>query len=226
MITARIKADDVIEMLNNSIKYTQSFATELRKNKKVLNEKVGDESIQAFYDYLDNLAMLHPGMLHHVYEWGQVGNPAGRLFELGLSINGTSAVIDAQFLESFEPSPTSDVAFYDKAQIMESGDSVTVNEVDAQILFFEIDGVEYFRHGPIVIANPGGKETRGSFVKAFNEFYGKYFTEFHLRQIGFYKYFSSAKEYERYFKSATKGAASANGRKAALSWIMNAPGGN
>lgn len=225
MITARIKADNVIKMLENSIKYTNSFTSELKKNKALLNQKVGEESVEAFYDWLDSLARSHPGMLHHVYEWGQIGDPAGRLFELGLRINNTSAVVDAYFLESNVPSPTSDVAFYDKAQIMEDGDSVVINEVDADVLFFEIDGEEFFRKGPIFIANPGGRETRGSFVEAFNEFYTSYFTKVHLEAIKFYKYFSNPKEYEKYFASAVKGRSSANGRKAALSWINNAPGG-
>lgn len=226
MIKARIKADNVIKMLENSIKYTDSFTSELKRNKKVLNQKIGDESVEAFYDYLDNLASMHPGMLHHVYEWGQVGDPMGRLFELGLSVNNTSAVIDASFLESEVPSPTSDTAFYDKADVMESGEPVVVTEVEAKALFFEIDGEEVFRKGPIFISNPGGEATRGSFVRAFNEFYGKYFTEFHLKNIKFYKYFSNPREYEKYFSSAVKGkGASMVGRKAALSWIMNAPGG-
>lgn len=226
MITARIKADDLIKKLENSIKYTDAFTRELKRNKKILNKKVGEESTEAFYEYLDSLARSHPGMLHHVYEWGQIGDPFGRLYELSLGINGTSAVIDANFLESETPSPTSDVPFYDKADIMESGDSITISEVEADVLFFEMDGEEFFRHGPIVIANPGGREVRGSFVNAFNEFYERYFTEFHLKSIGFYKYFSSPKEYQRYFNSAVKGAPTIKGQKAALSWIMNAPGGS
>lgn len=226
MIYARIKGDEVIKMLKNSTKYTESFVTELKKNKVLLNEKVGEESVEAFYEWLDSLARVHPGMLHHVYEWGQVGDPFGRLFELGFSVNNTSTVVDAIFLESQIPSPTSDVPFYDKAEMMESGEPITINEVDADILFFEIDGEEYFRHGPIVIANPGGPDVRGSFVRAFNEFYGKYFTEVHLKAIGFYKYFSNPKEYSRYFSAAVKGGSpSSVGKKAALSWIMNAPGG-
>lgn len=226
MITARIKANDVIKMLENSVKYTDSFAKELKRNKTILNEKLGEESVEAFYEYLDSLARSHPGMFHHIYEWGQVGNPFGRLFELGFNANNTSAVVDAWFLESDSVSPTSREPFYDKAQVMEDGDSITITETEADALFFEINGEEFFRKGPIVIANPGGPETRGSFVRAFNEFYGSYFTEFHLKSIKFYKYFSNPKEYERYFSSAVKnGGSTAKGRLAALSWIMNAPGG-
>jgi hypothetical protein len=225
MITARIKGDNVIKMLKNSVEYTGSFASELKKNQDILNKKVGEESIDAFYDYLDGLARSHPGMLHHVYEWGNIGNPTERLFELTMTSNRTSAVIDAQFLESRVPSPTSTEPFYDKAEIMEDGRTVTINQVEADVLFFEIDGEEFFRSGPIIIANPGGEATRGSFLQAFDEFYGSYFTEVHLKAIRFYQYFANPKVFEKYFASATKGGASSKGRKAALSWIMNSPGG-
>jgi hypothetical protein len=226
MITARIKGDNVIKMLKNSVEYTGSFASELKKNQDILNKKVGEESIDAFYNYLDGLARSHPGMLHHVYEWGNIGNPTERLFELTMTSNRTSAVIDAQFLESRVPSPTSTEPFYDKAEIMEDGRTVTINQVEADVLFFEIDGEEFFRSGPIIIANPGGEATRGSFLQAFDEFYGSYFTEVHLKAIRFYQYFANPKVFEKYFASATKGGASSKGRKAALSWIMNSPGGN
>ena len=226
MITARIKGNDVIKMLKNSVEYTGAFASELRKNQDILNKKVGEESIDAFYEYLDGLARLHPGMLHHVYEWGQVGNPMGRLFDLTLSVNKTSAVVNAELLQSDIPSPTSTEPFYDKAQIMEDGSTVTINQVEADVLFFEIDGEEFFRSGPIVIANPGGEATRGSFLKAFDEFYGSYFTEVHLKAIRFYQYFANPRVFEKYFASATRGGASVKGRKAALSWIINAPGGS
>jgi hypothetical protein len=164
-------------------------------------------------------------MLHHVYEWGNVGNPTERLFELTMSVNKTSAVISADFLQSRIPSPTSTEPFYDKAQVMEDGQTVTINQVEADVLFFEIDGEEFFRSGPIVIANPGGEATRGSFLEAFDEFYRVYFTEVYLKAIRFYQYFSNPRAFEKYFASATKGGASAKGRKSALSWIMNAPGG-
>ena len=226
MITARIKGDNVIKMLKNSVEYTGSFASELKKNQDILNKKVGEESIDAFYNYLDGLARSHPGMLHHVYEWGNIGNPTERLFELTMTSNRTSAVIDAQFLESRVPSPTSTEPFYDKAEIMEDGRTVTINQVEADVLFFEIDGEEFFRSGPIIIANPGGEATRGSFLQAFDEFYGSYFTEVHLKAIRFYQYFANPKVFEKYFASATRGGASSKGRKAALSWIMNSPGGN
>jgi hypothetical protein len=224
MIRSRIKADDLIKKLNNTVKYSSGVVSELNKSKALLNQKVGSTSIAAFYDYLDGLARSHPGMLHHVYEWGEVGNPMERLYDLSLAINSTSAVIDADFLQSNTPSEDGGEPFYNKAIVMEEGIPVTINEKDAKALAFTIDGAEYFRVGPITIANPGGQATRGSFVQAFNEFYGVYFTEVYLPAIRFYDYFSNPKFYERYFASGAKGGGYSTGRSAALSWIAKAPG--
>lgn len=226
MISAKVNTDKLLSTLKNVVQYSDSFTTELKKNKKRIASNLANESIEVFYNYLDGLARSHPGMLHHVYEWGQVGNPGGRLFELTTAIRGNSAVVSADFLQSETTPPNSDQEFYDKATIMEEGIEVVINEVNAKALFFEVDGEEFFRTGPIVIANPGGAATRGSFVKAFNEFYTVYFSQVYLDSIGFYKHYSNPKEYSRKFKVAARsGNARGIGKQAALSWIAKGPGG-
>jgi hypothetical protein len=225
-IKVKFNGKNFIDTITNVKNYSQGFIDEAKKNQGKITEKIATTSIVTFYDYLDGLARSHPGMLHHVYEWGQIGDPFGRLYELSLSLQGKSAVVGASFLESNVPSPTSNVPFYDKANIMEEGIPVVVSEKDAQILFFEIDGQEFFRHGPIYIANPGGGATRGSFLRAFNEFYNIYFTKDYLNSIKFYDHFRGSKEYQKNVKAASKSKnAKSIGKAAALSWINNAPGG-
>jgi hypothetical protein len=108
---------------------------------------------------------------------------------------------------------------------MEEGITVQINEVSAQALFFQVDGEEFFRTGPIVIENPGGEQVRGSFVRVFEEFYNNYFDQVYLRSIRFYDHFTKSREFESGFNSAVRsGNASSIGRKTALSWIINAPG--
>ena len=226
MITTRLDTKSLMSTLKNVIQYSEGFTTEFKKNQSKISNKIADASIDIFYDYLDGLARSHPGMLHHVYEWGQVGNPTARLFELQSRVTGSKALITAEFLQSESLPPNGNQEFYDKATIMEEGIPVVINEVNAEALFFEVDGEEFFRTGPIVIANPGGSETRGSFVKAFNEFYGKYFTEIYLSAIGFYRHYSNPKEYSKRFRTAAKSRnARAIGKAVALSWIEKAPGG-
>lgn len=214
------------KMLNALIEYTDGFITETKAKQDTITSRISKASVDEFYDYMDQLARVNPGMLHHVYEWGRVGDPNSRLFELKRKLSKSTAVITADFLQSETPSNTSDQVFYDKAKIMEEGIPVVVQEVEAQALFFEIDGVEYFRAGPIVIENPGGPDVRGSFVKAFEEFYGRYFENVYLRAIRYYQYFMDAKPYEENFNAAMKSGDPRNiGKRTALSWVMNMPVG-
>lgn len=224
-VQVKFNPKKLVDTMNNIVNYSDGFIKELKNSESKLNKKVANTSINAFYDYLDGLARSHPGMLHHVYEWGQVGDPFGRLYELKMSVGGRSVSVDAEFLYSDTPSNDGSEPFYDKAFIMEEGIPVTVTEKDASALFFEIDGEEFFRHGPITIANPGGSATRGSFVKAFNEFYKDYFQNVYLSSIRFYNHFRNPKEYEKNIRIAAKNkAAYTLGKKVALSWIEKAPG--
>jgi hypothetical protein len=227
MIGVKFNAKDLMETLKNTVQYTEGFLKELKNQEPNIAKKVGDLSIEVFYEYLDSLARTHPGMLHHVYEWGQVGSSSDRLYELRQSFGRQSSTITVDFLDSNSVSSTGTQPFYDKARIMEEGIPVVVTEKEASVLFFEIDGEEFFRRGPIYIANPGGSETRGSFLKAFNEFYTKYFTQFYLESIGFYKHFSNPQEFSKNFRNAVKNSGSSRiGRQTALSWIEKSIGGN
>jgi hypothetical protein len=211
------------QTVTNIVDYSKGFVDSAKVNEKRLSIGISELSIDAFYEYLDGLARSHPGMLHHVYEWGQVGNPFSRLFELKTQVASRNVTISADFLYSDSISETSNEPFYNKAEVMEEGIPVVINEVQAKALFFEIDGEEFFRTGPIVIANPGGAATRGSFVKAFNEFYGVYFQEVFLKSIRFYDKMKNPKEYQKSIRSAAKGKnAYGLGKRAALSWIEGA----
>jgi len=154
-----------------------------------------------------------------------VGNPTARLVDLGVISSGRGSTITAEFLQSQTVKDGSKEPFYDKAEVMEEGIPVVIREKEAQALFFEIDGLEYFRMGPITVLNPGGAETRGGFVSVFEEFYNNYLTQVYLRAIKFYKHFESPKEYEKNFKSALKSTnATSIGKMTALSWISKLPG--
>jgi hypothetical protein len=227
MPKAKIESKKAMKVLNNLVAYTDGFLKETKAQEITVTSKIAKMSVDGFYEYLDQLARVNPGMLHHVYEWGRVGDSNSRLFELKKSISKNNVIITSEFLNSETPSDTSNQPFYEKARIMEEGIPVVIQEVEAQALFFEIDGVEYFRAGPIVIENPGGPEVRGSFVNQFEEFYNNYFDEVYLRAIRFYQYFMDAKPYEQNFNAAMKsGNALQRGRATALSWIQNMPVGD
>lgn len=225
MYSVYVDGRQAIKSIANAIKYTDAFAQEAKARESDAASRLADTSISAFYDYLDSLSRVNPDMLHHVYEWGQVGNPQGRLFELKKILAGGKAGIEAELSKSTSIRPGSNEPFEDKATIMEEGIPVTINEVNAQALFFEIDGEEFFRLGPITIPNPGGDAVRGSFVKAFQEFYNGYFDQVYLKSIRYYQHFANPKQYERNFASAVRGGNAASaGRYAAKSWVLSAPG--
>lgn len=223
-INVKFNPKQFVNTVNNIVNYSDGFISELKKSESKVSKKIAATSIEAFYDYLDGLARSHPGMLHHVYEWGQVGDPFARLFELTSNMNGKSVIVNAELLYSNEPTESGDI-FYDKASVMEEGTEVIIKEKDAQVLFFTDNGEEFFRQGPIVIANPGGAATRGSFVKAFNEFYNNYFETVYLSAIKFYDHFRNPKEYQRSIRVAAKSKNAYNlGKSVALSWVEKAPG--
>jgi hypothetical protein len=225
MLSANFNTKKFTKTLNNLIAYSDGYINEARSSKDKIAQKMAKISINAFYEYLDGLARAHPGMLHHVYEWGQVGNPMGRLYELSMKIKGESANVSAELLESSTVSENGTEPFYNKAEVMELGETIVVSEKDANALFFEIDGQEVFAKGPIVIANPGGEAVRGSFVSSFNEFYKTYFSEIYLRSIKFYRHLEKSDAYSRNIKSATKNSNPRNlGKSAAMQWIMTLPG--
>lgn len=227
MVSARIDAKDAMKVLNNVVEYSDGFIKQSKASESTVTKRLANISISGFYEYLDQLARVNPGMLHHVYEWGRVGDPNSRLFELKAALSKNNALITSDFLTSEVPSNTSNEPFYEKARVMEEGIPIVIEEVQAQALFFEVDGIEYFRTGPIVIENPGGPEVRGSFVQQFEEFYNVYLDKVYLSAIRFYQYFMDAKEYEVNFNGAMRSNnANAIGRSTALAWIENMPVGN
>jgi len=105
MIKLKIDTKDFTKTVNNVIQYSNGFIDETKASKNKIAEKMGKTSINAFYDYLDSLARMHPGMLHHVYEWGEVGNPMERLYELNLKMGNGTVAVNAEFLESISIQP-------------------------------------------------------------------------------------------------------------------------
>lgn len=219
MLTS-INAKPFIDVLKNTVAYSQAFLQESKQLQSKVSEGIADESIDGFYDYLDMLARVHPDMLHHVYEWGEVGNPEARLFELKRIASGNKQIVSSEFLPSRTVEEGSNEPFVDKARIMEDGIPVVIDTVNAEALFFEIDGEEYFRTGPIIIENPGGEATRGSFVRAFEEFYGSYFQNVYLKSIPKYKALGRATAFAKNFGAVKRGNARSAGKAAARSWLL------
>lgn len=226
MYSIKFDSKEAMRILDNIVSYSNGFIKETKAKESTVASKLADASIEGFYDYLDGLARTNPGMLHHIYEWGSVGDPEARLVELKKSFaRGSSVSIDSEFLTSSSTPNGGTEPFYEKATIMEEGIPITIQAINAKAMFFEYNGEEYFTAGPITIENPGGEAVRGSFVRSFEEFYNVYFENVYLRAIRFYDHFSDGRRYSQNFPAAVKSANAAGiGRTTALKWIMSMPG--
>lgn len=150
----------------------------------------------------DNYARANPKKMHHVYEWGQIGLPSGRLFvmERQSVLNGM-LVINTNFLPSRLPVPinpellipsrtgkvvSSRSIFAEKATVMEEGRSVSF--VAKKILaFVGSDGMVFIKPGKqINILNPGGKGVKNAFAEFMLSWYLEHGTDI-MNSSGLYE---------------------------------------
>jgi hypothetical protein len=130
---------------------------------------------------------MNPDALHLVYEWYQTGSPAGRLFEIEYIVTGLGLSFQSTFRQSTSVKNGSNVPFYNKANIMESGVSVTVKPRNSDVLAFEDNGETVFTKKPVTIPNPGGTDTTGAYREVFREFFYRYLSQSFLDVTGLRK---------------------------------------
>ena len=136
---------------------------------------------------VDNYARLNPKKMHHIYEWGQVGNPRARLFVIERSqiLNG-NLVISSKFLPSRMPVPINQELlipgrtgkfvsrqsiFANKADVMESGTPVSFT-AKRILAFMGGNGLAFIQPGTqINILHPGGINTTNAFADFMLEWY-------------------------------------------------------
>lgn len=165
-----IDASDFIKSLNNAVKYGEAYIQEINARRLWFNKELGQQVVLLLGQYIDAQARLDPSSLHHVYEPGAVGNQSARLFDFDFAYDETRIALNGTFLES----TGGEQPFRDKASIMESGISVTIEPKDAAVLAFEVDGETVFTAGPVFVEHPGGPEVAGSFKAAIESFMSGY----------------------------------------------------
>jgi hypothetical protein len=157
---------------------------------------------ERFVVAVDREAVRNPKKLHHIYEWGKIGNPSGRLFVIERAgILGGTLIINTSFLPSRLPVPvpkelktpgptgkfvSSKNIFKYKAEVMEKGFPISF-DTKKIITFLGSEGQVFVPPGKtITIMNPGGIQTKN----AFRDFMVMWYTE-HSNTImdasGFYE---------------------------------------
>lgn len=141
---------------------------------------------QSFYRYADSQAAENKSSLHHMYEWGMVGDPEGRLFSIWFPARAYRqgyVVADARFLQSKThviedttganpPDTRAPRTFANKAEYLETGPH------QPQILPKAPGGVLAFfsrKEGKMMFSpetNPVvGSSTSGQFARMWNEYW-------------------------------------------------------
>ena len=138
---------------------------------------------------VDNYARLNPKKMHHVYEWGKIGDKNARLFVLErASVLDGTLLITTNFLKSKMPVPINPALlnpgktgrvvskssiFANKAEVMEAGNPVSF-QAKRVLAFMGNNGIAFIAPGTqINILHPGGIQTRNAFPEYLLEWYTK-----------------------------------------------------
>lgn len=209
MIRAGFDTTDFVTTINNIASYSHGFTRGINYARVGFNRELSVFVEEALKKYIDARARANPESLHHVYEWGMTGSPAGRLFEFTSTVSQSFINFSGKFLPSTVPSETSTEPFIDKAMIMEKQISITIDPENSEFLVFEDDGELVFSSGSVTIDTPGGAAVGGSFVEAVSDFFNNYLTVGLLKSSGIFDKLKYAKEYSRRFSQGAKSGSSA-----------------
>jgi hypothetical protein len=219
MINLKYNTADLTKKIKNIAQYTYGFEKGIKENKRNFNLQLGRYSLDILNKYIDSKARMSPDTLHHVYEWGQVGNPEARLFQIEASATQASIIFYGNFLPSKSVSDTSDQPFINKAEIMENGISIEISPRSSNVLAFESEGETVFTTDSIYIANPGGDGVAGAFGNVVEEFFENYYTNIILSQSGILKKLSNPIEYSAGFSAGASGGGFSAGRAAGKKYL-------
>jgi hypothetical protein len=217
MFKATIDDTEFRKDMHNIIQYSMGFFEGVRVGTPEFLKGVGASVVDKLKQYVDANARISPQLLHHIYEWNQVGSPNSRLFDIDYSTSANTISFKSTFRQSTSIKPGSNVAFYDKARIMEYGISVTITP-KRKVLVFNIDGQSVFTSKPVIVKNPGGNVS-GEYEKVFNSFFNNYFTQSYLQSVGILAYLNNPTDFS---VSMSKRGGRSKGVAVGRNWIAKA----
>jgi hypothetical protein len=207
--------------MKNIVEYSIGFLEGIQAGKTQFLNNMGILTTEILKEYIDSNARVNPKALHHIYEWYKVGSPDARLYDIKYTISNLGLSFVSTMKQSTSIKDGSSVPFYNKAKIMEEGSPVIIKPNKSDVLVFEDNGETVFTKGKVVVDNPGGIETVGSFEKVVNTFFNKYFTQAFLKTSGIQQYLSNPIVYSRNL-SAGKSSGKSKGMQVGYRWIANA----
>ena len=171
MISFTMDASDLVAKVSKVDQYTKGYMEGLEEGKAVLMQKIGAEVSELAGRWMDGMAGGNPSSLHHVYEWGSVGG--ARLFDINFTATSSTVTFTTDFRQSGSIAPTADRPFYNKAEVMEAGQSVSITPSGGVLRFFGDSGVVYTPH-TVVVDSPGGPGVAGGFKRFIDQFFSSY----------------------------------------------------
>lgn len=219
MLKLKVNNKKFMREMDNLVNYSLGFLDGVKQGYPAFLRQLGASIIEALKQYVDANARVNPQLMHHVYEWNQVGSPEARLFDVQYAIVGTGLSFSSTFKQSQTIKQGSNVPFYDKANIMENGIPVRIVP-KKRVLAFDVDGEQVFTQKPVTIDRPGG-DTQGQYEKAFESFFNRYFTQAFLRSSGIATYLENPVDFSKNFHSGKQGGRS-RGVQVGMNWITKA----
>lgn len=208
--------------LTRIVDYSVGFLEGVQAGKSEFLAQLGAQTVELVKQYIDSSARSNPAMLHHIYEWDQVGKAQGRLYDINFTISNLGLSFKSGFRQSTSIKKGSKVPFAEKARIMEEGRPVVIRPKESPVLVFKGDNDELvFTPNPVLVTEPGGAATTGGFEKIFDEIFSKYFSQSFFRVIGISKYLENPVAYKNNLRRAKTGGKNA-GKSVGYRWIVNA----
>lgn len=201
----QVDGKEFMREMNNLVSYANGFIDGVQVGKKDLLDQLGPELQTLLEEYIDANARQNPQALHHVYEWHAVGNPGGRLFDIEYKVSGYGLSFQSTFSQSKSVREGSTVPFYNKARVMESGASVTIRPVNAEVLAFQVDGESVFTKKPVTVNNPGGVAVQGAYEDTFREFFMRYLSQTFLDVTGLRQHFGTPTSFKNNLAAGVRG---------------------
>jgi hypothetical protein len=198
--------------------YSSGFLEGVQEGKSILLNNVGKEVVEDLKQFIDSNARSNPSALHHVYEWHQTGSPNARLFDISYTVKGKGLSFNSSFSQSTSLQKGSRVPFYNKAEVMENGGTVTIRPRSASVLAFNDKGEDVFTKQPVTVSNPGGEQVQGSYKRAFDTFFSDYFTQSYLQSSGLLDHLKDTKAFKDNFNKGKAGGKTA-GRSVGRRWV-------
>lgn len=220
MIAVRFDNRQFMKEMNNIIEYSAGFIDGVELGKKEFLNNLGFAVEDAASSFIDTMAKLDPQRLHHVYEWYRSGSSDARLFDIKYTVSNLGLSFTSEFKQSSTIKDGSRVPFYNKAAIMESGQSVTIAPRESTVLAFDVNGETVFTKNPVTVDNPGGN-VQGQYANVFDMFFSRYFSQSFLKVSGLYDYFDNPRVFKDNIRRGKRSGRS-QGVTTGYRWVVNA----